>query len=45
MSIMFIHNNETYSSTILALKPGFVGVKYRGRNVWVKHSRIKKVFR
>lgn len=45
MSIMFVHNNETYSSTILALKPGFVGVKYRGRNVWVKHSRIKKVFK
>lgn len=45
MSIMFVHNNETYSSAILALKPGFVGVKYRGRNVWVKHSRIKKVFK
>lgn len=45
LNIMFIYNNETYSSTILAMKPGFVGVKYRNKNVWVKNSRIKKVFK
>ncbi|MDO5850276.1 MAG: hypothetical protein Q4P14_03595 [Methanobacteriaceae archaeon] len=45
LNIIFIYNNESYSSTILAMKPGFVGVKYRNKNVWVKNSRIKKVFK
>ena len=40
---MFMHNNETYSSRILRLKPGFVGVKYRSKKIWIKATDVKKI--
>ena len=43
-TVMFNHNNETYSSRILRLKPGYVGVKYRSKKVWIKATNIKKIF-
>ena len=44
-SVIFNHNNENYESTILKVKPGHIGVKYRSKKVWVKTSDVKKVFR
>ena len=44
-SVMFNHNNENYESTILKVKPGHIGVKYRSKKIWVKTSAVKKVFR
>ena len=44
-SVMFNHNNENYESTILKVKPGYIGVKYRSKKIWVKTSAVKKVFR
>ena len=44
-SVMFNHNNENYESTILKVKPGHIGVKYRSKKIWVKTSDVKKVFR
>ena len=43
-TVMFNHNSETYSSRILRLKPGHVGVKYRSKKVWIKATNIKKIF-
>ena len=42
-TIMFNHNNESYSSQILKLKPGYVGVKYRSKKVWIKATNVKKI--
>ncbi len=42
-TVMFMHNNETYSSRILRLKPGFVGVKYRSKKIWIKATDVKKI--
>ena len=44
-SVIFNHNNENYESTILKVKPGYIGVKYRSKKIWVKTSDVKKVFR
>ena len=44
-SVIFNHNNENYESTILKVKPGHIGVKYRSKKIWVKTSDVKKVFR
>ena len=44
-SVIFNHNNENYESTILKVKPGHIGVKYRSKKIWVKTSAVKKVFR
>ena len=44
-SVIFNHNNENYESTILKVKPGYIGVKYRSKKIWVKTSAVKKVFR
>ena len=44
-TVIFDFNNESYSSTILATKPNYIGVRYRGKNLWIKNSRIKKVLK
>ncbi len=42
---MFKYNNESYSGEILAPKPGYIGVKYRRENLWIKNTRITKIFK
>ncbi len=42
-TVMFEYNGETYSSPILRLKPGYIGVKYRSKKVWIKVSSVKKI--
>ena len=44
-SVIFNYNNENYESTILKVKPGYIGVKYRSKKIWVKTSAVKKVYR
>jgi|GEM_PF-3473769 len=44
-SVIYEFNDETYSSTILKIKPGHIGVKYRSKKIWIKTSAVKKVFK
>ena len=43
--VMFDIKGETYSSQILRLKPGYIGVRYRSKNIWVKSNSVKKILR
>ena len=43
--VMFDIKGETYSSQILRLKPGYIGVRYRAKNIWVKSNSVKKILR
>ena len=43
--VMFDINGETYSSQILKLKPGYIGVRYRSKKIWVKSNSVKKILK
>ena len=43
-SIIFNHNNETYSSLILDVRPGEIYVNYRRQRIWISVDKIKKKF-
>ena len=43
--VMFDIKGETYSSQILKLKPGYIGVKYRSKKIWVKSNTVKKILK
>ena len=43
--VMFDIKSETYSSQILKLKPGYIGVKYRSKKIWVKSNTVKKILK
>ena len=43
--VVFDINGETYSSQILRLKPGYMGVRYRSKNIWVKSNTVKKILK
>ena len=43
--VIFDINGETYSSQILRLKPGYIGVRYRSKKIWVKSNSVKKILR
>ncbi|SFL39958.1 hypothetical protein SAMN02910297_00783 [Methanobrevibacter olleyae] len=43
--IMFDIKGETYSSQILKLKPGYIGVRYRSKKIWVKSNSVKKILK
>lgn len=43
--VMFDIKGETYSSQILRLKPGYIGVRYRSKKIWVKSNTVKKILR
>ena len=43
--VMFDINGETYSSQILRLKPGYIGVRYRSKKIWVKSNTVKKILK
>ena len=43
--VIFEINGENYSSQILRLKPGFIGVRYRSKNIWAKSNTVKKILK
>ena len=43
--VIFDINGETYSSQILKLKPGYIGVRYRSKKIWVKSNTVKKILK
>ena len=43
--VMFNIKGETYSSQILKLKPGYIGVRYRSKKIWVKSNTVKKILK
>ena len=43
-TVIFNHNGETYSSTILKTKPGQIYVTYRKHRIWISTNSIKKKF-
>ena len=43
--VIFDINGESYSSQILRLKPGYIGVRYRSKNIWVKSNTVKKILK
>lgn len=43
--VMFDIKGETYSSQILRLKPGYIGVRYRSKKIWVKSNTVKKILK
>ena len=43
--VMFDIKGETYSSQILKLKPGYIGVRYRSKKIWVKSNTVKKILK
>ena len=43
--VIFDINGETYSSQILRLKPGYIGVRYRSKKIWVKSNTVKKILK
>ena len=43
--VVFDIKGETYSSQILRLKPGYMGVRYRSKNIWVKSNTVKKILK
>ena len=43
--VIFEINGENYSSQILRLKPGYMGVRYRSKKIWVKSNTVKKILK
>lgn len=43
--VIFDIKGETYSSQILRLKPGYIGVRYRSKKIWVKSNSVKKILK
>lgn len=43
--VIFDIKGETYSSQILKLKPGYIGVRYRSKKIWVKSNTVKKILK
>ena len=43
--VIFEINGENYSSQILRLKPGYIGVRYRSKKIWVKSNTVKKILK
>ena len=43
-TVIFNHNNETYSSIIIDVRPDEVYVNYRHNRVWISPDSIKKKF-
>ena len=43
--VIFDINGESYSSQILRLKPGYIGVRYRSKKIWVKSNTVKKILK
>ena len=43
--VIFDINGESYSSQILRLKPGYIGVRYRSKKIWVKSNKKKKILK
>ena len=43
--VIYEIKGENYSSQILKLKPGFIGVRYRSKNIWVKSNTVKKILK
>ena len=43
--VMFDIKGETYSSQILRIKPGYIGVRYRSKKIWVKSNTVKKILK
>jgi hypothetical protein len=43
-TVIFNHNGETYSSTILKTKPGQIYVTYRKHRIWISTGSVKKKF-
>lgn len=43
--VIFDINGENYSSQILRLKPGYIGVRYRSKKIWVKSNTVKKILK
>ncbi|MBQ2961592.1 hypothetical protein [Methanobrevibacter sp.] len=43
--VIYDIKGETYSSQILRLKPGYIGVRYRSKKIWVKSNTVKKILK
>ena len=43
--VIFDIKGESYSSQILRLKPGYIGVRYRSKKIWVKSNSVKKILK
>ena len=43
--VIFDINGESYSSQILRLKPGYIGVRYRSKKIWAKSNTVKKILK
>ena len=43
--VIFDINGESYSSQILRLKPGYIGVRYRSKKIGVKSNTVKKILK
>ena len=43
--VIFDINGESYSSQILRLKPGYIGIRYRSKKIWVKSNTVKKILK
>ena len=43
--VIYDINGESYSSQILRLKPGYIGVRYRSKKIWVKSNTVKKILK
>ena len=43
--VIYEINGENYSSQILRLKPGYIGVRYRSKKIWVKSNTVKKILK
>lgn len=43
--VIYEIKGENYSSQILRLKPGYIGVRYRSKNIWVKSNTVKKILK
>ena len=43
--VIFEIKGENYSSQILRLKPGYIGVRYRSKKIWVKSNTVKKILK
>ncbi len=43
--VIFDINGESYSSQILRLKPGYIGIRYRSKKIWIKSNTVKKILK
>ena len=43
--VIYEIKGENYSSQILRLKPGYIGVRYRSKKIWVKSNTVKKILK